>query len=268
MKQTTKRLPERKLGDLLNETFAVYGRSFRNIVILLAVIQVPVSVVAQLLGESIPSLVIVGIVSAMGNGLVYGAVAYATGQSYFDNGISVKRCYQRVGWRLLSILLLSLVPSAVLGAILGLAGIESDLTVFLIFPALGLLIYLIYWSIAVPSIIFEGHKAVEALKRSYILIKGHWWRVFGINMVFGLVALGLVIIVSIPFAIASRIAMGEGEEANLASMTMDLLAAAATSVLVLPVIFIAGTLLYYDLRVRKEGFNTDRLSQEMGIVQV
>ena len=268
MRQSPRRLPERKLGDLLNETFAVYGRSFRDIVILLAIIQVPVSIVAQLMGETITGFVIVGFVSAMGNGIVYGAVAHATGQSYFDNRIGVKRCYQRVGWRLISILLLSLAPAAVLGGVLGLARIESDLTAFLIFPALGLLIYLIYWGIAVPSIIFEGHKAVEALKRSYLLIKGHWWRVFGINMVFGLVALGLVIVVSLPFAIAAGMAMGDGEEANLASTIMEFLAATATSVLVLPVIFIAGTLLYYDLRVRKEGFNMDRLSQEMGIAQV
>lgn len=268
MQQSPDRLPERNLGDLLNETFAVYGRNFRDIVILMAIIQIPVSIVAQLMGDTITGLVVVGFVSAMGNGLVYGAVAYATGQGYFDNRIDVKRCYERVGWRLLSILLISLIPAAVLGAVLGLARIENDLTVFLIFPALGLLVYLIYWNIAVPSIIFEGHKAVQGFKRSFTLIEGHWWRVFGINMVFGLVALGLVIIVSIPFAIASRIAMGEGEEANMASTIMEFLAAATTSVLVLPVIFIAGTLLYYDLRVRKEGFNTDRLSQEMGIVQV
>ena len=268
MEQSPRRLPERNLGDLLNETFAVYGRGFREIVILLAIIQVPVSIVAQLMGETITALVIVGFISAMGNGLVYGALAYATGQSYFDKRISVKKCYQRVGWRLISILLLSLVPATVLGSVLGLARIESDLAVFLIFPALGLLIYLIYWSIAVPSIIFEGHKAVEALKRSYLLIEGHWWRVFGINMVFALVALGLVIIVSIPFAIAAGIAMGEGEEANLTSTIMGFLGATVTSVLVPPVIFIAGTLLYYDLRVRKQGFNTDRLSQDMGIAQV
>lgn len=267
MRQSPGRLPERNLGELLNETFAVYGRSFRNIIILVAIIQVPVSVVTQLMGDAIVGLVVVGFISAMGNGLVNGAVAFATGQSYFDNRIDIRKCYQRVGWRLLSILLLGLVPAAVLGGVLGLAGIESDLAAFLIFPALGLLIYLVYWSIAVPSIIYEGHKAVGALKRSYQLIEGHWWRVFGITMVFALVALGLVIIVSIPFAIGAGLAMGEGEEPNLTSTVMGFLAATATSILVPPVVFIAGTLLYFDLRVRKEGLETDRLSQEMGITQ-
>ena len=81
MIQSPKRLPERNLGDLLNETFAIYGRSFRDIVIMLAIIQIPVSMVAQLMGDSIAGLVIIGFVSAMGNGLVYGAVACATGQS-------------------------------------------------------------------------------------------------------------------------------------------------------------------------------------------
>ncbi len=89
MRQSPRRLPERNLGDLLNETFAVYGRSFRDIIILVAIIQVPVSVIAQLMGDTIIGFVIVGFISAMGNGLVNGAVAHATGQSYFDNRIDV-----------------------------------------------------------------------------------------------------------------------------------------------------------------------------------
>ena len=268
MRQSSRTIPERNLGDLLNETFAIYGRSFRDLIILAAIIQVPISIVAQFMGDTIIALVIVGFISAMANGIVSGAVAHATGQSYFDNRIDVKGCYQRVGWRLLSILLLSLFPAAVLGAVLGLSRVESDLAALLIFPALGLLIYLVYWSVAVPSIIFEGHKAVGALKRSYILIEGQWWRVFGISMVFALVALGIFIIVSLPFAIAVLLAMGEGGDSNLASTVLGFLAATVTSVLVPPVIFIAGTLVYYDLRVRKEGFDTDRLSLEMGVTQM
>ena len=89
----------------------------------------------------------------------------------------------------------------------------------------------------------------------------------GITLVFALVALGLVIIVSFPFAIAVGFAMGEAEETNLVSTIMGFFAATATSVLVPPVIFVAGTLVYFDLRVRKEGLNTDRLSQEMGVVR-
>lgn len=268
MRQSPRRLPERNLRDLLNETFVIYGRSFRDIVILVAIIQVPISIVAQLMSETIIGFVIVGFVSAMANGIVSGAVACATGQSYFDNRIDVKRCYQRVGWRLLSILLLSLFPATVLGAVLGLSRVESDLTALLIFPTLGLLIYLVYWGVAMPSIVLEGHKAVGALKRSYLLVEGQWWRVFGISLVFGLVAFGLVIMVSIPFAIAVLLAIGEGGESSPASTIIGFLAAATTSVIVPPVIFIAGTLVYFDLRVRKEGFDTDRLSQEMGVTQV
>ena len=117
MRQSPRGLPERNLGDLLNETFAVYRRNFRDIVVLLAIVQVPISIIVQLAGESIAGLVIIGFVSAMGNGIISSAVAFATGQSYFDNRIDVKRCYQRVGWRLVSILLLSLFPAAVLGGV-------------------------------------------------------------------------------------------------------------------------------------------------------
>lgn len=267
MQQSARGLPERNLGDLLNETFAVYVRGFRYIVVLVAIVQVPISIVAQLVGESVVGLVILGIAIGMGNGLLMGAVAHATGQSYFDNRIDVKRCYERVGWRLLSILLLSLFPAIVLGGVLGLSKVESDFTALLLFPTLGLLFYAVYLSIAVPSIMFEGHKAVGALRRSYLLVKDHWWRVFGLTIVFALVALGLFIIISLPFAIVLLGATEGSEEPGLAPTLIGFLSATVTSVLVTPVMLIAGTLLYYDLRVRKEGFDTERLSQDMGIGQ-
>ena len=36
------------------------------------------------------------------------------------------------------------------------------------------------------------------------------------------------------------------------------------SILIAPVTFIATTLLYYDLRIRKENYDIERLSTEMG----
>ena len=47
---------------------------------------------------------------------------------------------------------------------------------------------------------------------------------------------------------------------------LDLLGGIAVEIVVAPIVFIAGTLLYYDLRVRKEQYDLSALSQEMGTV--
>jgi hypothetical protein len=44
------------------------------------------------------------------------------------------------------------------------------------------------------------------------------------------------------------------------------LAGMVVSVFVAPVAFVATTLLYFDLRVRKEEYDTEALSREMGMV--
>ena len=47
---------------------------------------------------------------------------------------------------------------------------------------------------------------------------------------------------------------------------LDLLGGLAVNNDNTPIVFIAGTLLYYDLRVRKEQYDLSALSQEMGTV--
>ena len=55
------------------------------------------------------------------------------------------------------------------------------------------------------------------------------------------------------------------EEATAMSKTVELLGSLLVAVVVPPVGFIAGTLIYYDLRVRKEDYDFATLSQEMGV---
>lgn len=58
-------------------------------------------------------------------------------------------------------------------------------------PALCVLIYVaVRFSLAGPAIIFESHPPFQALARSWMLVGGHWWRTFVVQlpvMVFTLV---------------------------------------------------------------------------------
>jgi hypothetical protein len=69
--------------------------------------------------------------------------------------------------------------------------------------------------------------------------------------------------VTAPFAIASWLA--PGGTTGLTDV-IQLLGAVTVSAVVPPVFAIAGTLLYYDLRVRKENYDMSELSRELGLV--
>jgi hypothetical protein len=76
--------------------------------------------------------------------------------------------------------------------------------------------------------------------------------------------MGLGLVLTLPFGVASGIAAPE--ETNAVGATFVFLAGMVVSVLVPPVASIAATLLYFDLRVRKEDYDTEALSREMAMV--
>lgn len=61
-------------------------------------------------------------------------------------------------------------------------------SLFLVIPGIIVAIYLSFYSYV---FIIEGEKGMNALKRSWSLVKGNWWKVFGrlflLNIVFGII---------------------------------------------------------------------------------
>jgi len=259
-------IPERSLGDLLNETFLVYGRHFWLIVGIVAVVNVPALVVAFILGTGPAGYVVEAVRGTFGSMYVYAALAFAVGQGYVTGDIEIGRCYHRVWSRVLSLsmLMFALLASAVLLATLMFLLARTVILPFvLIVPALMMAVYL---TVAVPALATESFSWFSALKRSFHLVQESWWRVFAIISVVILVTMGLAIVVMIPFFIVGALAGLGG--ANVVGSVTRALGGIAVAVVAVPVPSIAGTLLYYDLRVRKEGFDMPSLSREMGVVAV
>ena len=248
-------LVPRNLGEILNETFAIYGKQLRRFLMLVAVVQVPVTIIAQLVPGDIGGYAVVGIMTVFGAVLVYAAVVFAVGQHYLTGEIDVRICYQRVSWRLVSLVLSAFIIAVtiVIGVLLS----------FIVFPIIVAVAYAVYWSMAAQTMMVEGYKLSAALRRSFELIRGTWWRVFGFSLMFALVGVGLGFLVAVPFALLSWIVAPD--DATSASYAIQMIGAIVVAVSVPPVIAIASTLLYYDLRVRKEDYDIATLSREMGI---
>lgn len=267
----TKAFPVRSLGDLLNETFAIYGKRFRRIIGLVALVQVPVGLLALIPNAGVATfaaLLVAGLLAAI---VVYAVTIGAVGQHYLTGEIGVGNSYARVWLRVVSLASLALILAPVLA--LGAASLIlfflalGAASLILFFPAIALLILfflaIALLGVAVPVVVVEGHRPAAALRRAFEIVRGSWLRVSGIALVILLVMIGLGLLVQIPFALASYIAAPEGASAlgSLFRFAGGLLVGVVT----LPVATIAFTLLYYDLRVRMEGYDLNALSQEMGV---
>ena len=267
MESRSSTIAPRRLGSLLDETFAIYWKHLRRFVALVALVQVPISLISlamfQLVQAEMAILVVALMLGLLGTVFAYGSVVFAVGQHYVSGGIEFRRCYARVWLRVLSLgIVTSVFAAALLAVLIGLTLTEqpivASLTLVMVFPVIAVAVY---WSMAVQAVIVENYKAVGAFKRSFALIRGSWWRIFGITVVLWLVAFGLAVTLTVLFVVASLIAeAATGSGLQLVQFLGNLV----VGIVVPPVLFIAGTLLYYDMRVRKEHYNLSVLSQEMG----
>ena len=268
METHTPVLQPRSLGSILDETLAIYAGRFRFWITLVAVVQVPVSLVSLVLAQvwgGAAAEILIRLLSVVGAIYVYGAAVYAVGQHHVTGGVIIRDCYARAWWRAKTLSLLALLAFLALVALL--LPLYYDDQPWVAVPALLLMppaiAMAVYWSMAVQVIVVEGRMAIGSLRRSFALVRGSWWRVLGVALTFSLVGFGLAIVVTIPLAIISMVASADATAGVVTALVV--LGQVIVGIVVPPVLFIAWTLLYYDMRVRKEEYDVAALSRELGI---
>jgi hypothetical protein len=119
----------------------------------------------------------------------------------------------------------------------------------------------IAWSIAIPVMLVEGRRGVPALKRSFELVQNRWWATFGRLVV-------AYILVSVVTAAATFLllmpALSLTDDTSFGALVLEHLANFVLSLVTTPFIAAVTTLVYFDLRVRKEGFDLALLAEGMG----
>jgi len=112
------------------------------------------------------------------------------------------------------------------------------------------------WFVSPVIATIERHGPVSSLRRSWQLSSGFRWRIVGLVLL--LVVLFLVLFVLVVFLI------GLIATANQSAGAIALFIAAFAAVpLWMPLFFGTMTVLYYDLRVRKEGFDLQLAAEAM-----
>ena len=252
----------------MDETFAIYGRHLKRFIVLVAVVQAPVTLISillsQVFGGGWAIGLFVGMIGSLSTVLVYGAAVHAVGQQYVTGKISIGDCYARAWHRVITLVTLTAIfVSTLVGFLWLLSGDQPLLASIALVTFIPVVALLVFWSVAIQAVVVEGYKATGALRRSFGLIRGSWWRLFGISLVFALVVWGLAILVTIPFAVPAQIA--QLDTTSMVNTVLLTLGGLVVETVAPPVLFIGGTLLYYDMRVRKEQFDLSILSREMGL---
>jgi hypothetical protein len=245
------------VGEILDTSFSLYRRHFGALATV-AVVCTGVPLLLRLFLEasgglftSFPlfflytiSLVVLSLVAT-------GATVFIVAESYLGRPISAREALARATPYLGRILVCSLVMALIvaLGFLL------------LFIPGIILAVGL---ALAIPAVVLEpGTSATAALSRSWELTRGSRWRILGLGLT-------LLVLIYVPFvAITGLFAMilprasveslGPASVGSIAALSIGGL----VQMLIYPLFYCVLTVTYYDLRVRKEGFDLELLASSL-----
>lgn len=187
-----------------------------------------------------------------------GVIAAAVAMQYATGRIDVGVCYGRAWWRVLTLVILGLLS-------FGLIVLMAAGFVFLIVPGIVITVLIIYWSVATQATVVEGYKPIAALRRSFELVRGNWWRTFAALVLIGLVSFGLTIILTLILAAPMTLIGGDEGLSGTTARLANTLAGLLTNTIVVPITAIGVALIYLNLRARSdEDYDIEELSQELG----
>ncbi|HET6454240.1 MAG TPA: YciC family protein [Armatimonadota bacterium] len=254
-------------GGLFDELFDLYKRNLVLFMGIGALIYLPTNLLIILLMTSmqggvmkpgqmpspplIVGLILIGLLSIPLSYAASAAMAWAVSSTYLGNRPTILGSYKAILPRLVPFMLTALLTVVMYG--LGF--------VLCCIPGIALTILLAF----VPVVlVIEDHRYMDAIKRSWALAKSDWVRVLVVLIISAVLGGILQMILTTPFQILTM--FKQGEPGNIGPLTIvQAVMSGVAATLVLPITTIAIVLLYYDIRIRKEGFDIQMLAHDMGL---
>ncbi len=255
-------IPLRPLGagDILSGSFTLIRQNpaatlglTASVITGLAVAMVVIFVIAANSSGAVVLLALPAVLAAYA--LQVGGLAAAMGRGLLGRKLSIADSVRlsRAGWVLLTIVVLAL------GAALMWLPLIALLKGWGVIPALLLTAWLaVMTSLVVPVIVLERRRPFAAIGRSWRLILGSYWRVFGIYFLTYLMTSTISFVINFPLGFGSGLIGGAGlsNEAT-ASAAVVIYAIAEIVIVSLTITIQVGVLVlvYADMRMRKEGMD-------------
>ncbi len=233
------------LLEIVDQTFRLYRSNFWLFLGIAAVVNIPLSVLT-----AIPILQLLAVLLApAANLLVSAALTKGISDTYLGDRTTIGSCYGYIGRRFLP-----LVGTIIVMYLFVLSGI----LVFLV----GMIIFA-FWVVFVTQVfVIEDKRYFSAIWRSRFLVgKGVWAEVIVLLIIVGFLVLVIQGAVGLVLG-APMFFVTQEPEAGVAFFHFVLNGIVQS--LVGPIALAAFVLLYYDSRIRKEGFDLEILAREIG----
>ena len=252
----------KNLSQKIREALLIYRERFLPLVGIVAIAQVPLLLLDAMLGGPaqgegigvaiVLQYVVVTVLSIFGFLIMYGATAHAVSRHMEGSEINIVASYT-AAWRRLQNL-------GGAGAIVFLVGIGLAAT------GIGIpfaVFFMVSWAFAIPSAVLEDTSPRASLSRSSYLVRYRWWNTFG-----NLLAMALLWV--LPGALVSSVAglmvgllLSTFMESQSAIAQVTGLVSGLFWIVFAPLGLIGVTLVYWDLRVRKEGVVREDIAREL-----
>jgi hypothetical protein len=240
------------LSELLDRTFFLYRKHF---VLFVGIVALPELAVlgVRVIGDMLhfyrsPSGIltltfITLVVNLFAVTVAQAATVIAVSDLHLDRPASIGSAYSAIKTRLIRII----------GIIFGVDIAIGVGCLLLLVPG----IYLgLTWALCVPVTVLEGTGLSATAARSSTLTKGDKGRIFVVGFLLVVLTWIVTIIINIPLIMLVTLSRARGSSAILeATRILSSSGAFVSTSLVGPLLTIALTLLYFDNRVRKEGFD-------------
>lgn len=289
--------------DIMDTAVGLYRHHFGTLLGIVAVVWAPLialQVVIQTVqaamtlgfeaGEAPPGALIMGGFLLAGLGLMVvwvativfaplaaGAVVRAVSEIHLGRAMTVGSAYRLVRSHWAQLIGAQLLVQLIVGAVVGVLGIV--LVVFAgaamaLSPAAGVIILILAALVmgggalvafallmaTIPAIVVENRTVIDALRRSVELVKPYLFHALGAYVLLGLL---LLVPILIAYAIGIYFEMLTGFESVTTGMIIMSAVVAMATLLIKPVMSIGVVVIYYDLRVRQEGFDLQMMAENL-----
>ncbi len=241
------------VGEILDVSFSVYRQHFATlgtVAILCSGLPVLLSLYIESAGgllANMPLALVYYIVFTVLSSIATAATVFIVSESYLGRPLSAAGALQRSAPLVGNLIVCSLLFAIVIGF-----GF-----LFFLVPGVILLCGLL---LAFPALVLEpGSSPTDALSRSWSLTRGSRWRMFGLLVT-------LMVLLYVPVIALGSIATvlrPAGQDSASGVLTLALIG--VIQMVLYPFFYCVLTVAYYDLRVRKEGFDLEVLASTLQV---
>ena len=246
------------INEILDKALRIYRTKFALLLGIVAIALIPSGVLELVIAYSLGSRQNFGnLLNSLFSSFASLALIMAVSQTYLGREFSIQSAYSGGLKRIWSVwgagiliglaILLPVIAVAVCVAmtdqILGLVALIFFLP-FVVFLSTR-------WSLASPAIVLESIGAAAGLKRSWGLTQDHFWRVFGTSFAASLLSILLTVLPNLFTTSLLELMGAPFQVIDLVGLVVEQI----SLIFATPFTVAVPVLIYYDLRIRKEGFD-------------